>query len=174
MQIAFFGRAAEFIASGRPINVAEPWSECLEDWVHTIDSFLVTADHHAVASLQPPDSAARSDVQIVNAGFFEMRAASAIVSEIGITTINNGVVRLEMTGKFIHDFVGDGCRDHDPGVSGSSQFRGKVRKRASTDRSFARELLYRFWMRIEDDALVTMFHETPDHVGAHPAETDHS
>ena len=79
-----------------------------------------------------------------------------------------------MTGEFIDDFVGDGCRDHDPGVSGSGQFRGKVRKRASTNRAFARELLYRFRVCVENDALVTMFHETPDHIGAHPAETDHS
>jgi len=110
----------------------------------------------------------------VNAGFFEMGAASAIVAEIGITPINYGVVRLEMTGEFIDDLVGDGSWDHDPGVSGSAEFRGKVCQGFGTDCAFARELLHRFWVRIENDALVTMFHETPDHVGAHPAETDHS
>ena len=149
MQIAIFGRAAEFIASGRSINVAAPWSECLEDRIHTIDSFLVTADHHAVASLKSPDPAARADVQIVDAGFFEVGAASAIVAEVGITAINDGVVRLEVSGEFIDDFVGDGGRDHDPGVSGGGQFRGKVRERARSDRAFARELLHRLlgWRR---------------------------
>ena len=66
MQIAIFGGAAEFIASGRSIHVATSWGERLEDGVHPIDSFLVTSDHHAIAPLETPDTAAGSNIQVMN------------------------------------------------------------------------------------------------------------
>src|SRR6185369_630902 len=51
-------------------NAADSRRKRLEDWIKTIKSFFWPADHHAVAALQAPDTAAGANINIVNATVF--------------------------------------------------------------------------------------------------------
>src|SRR5690349_19270363 len=79
VQIAELSGAVEFFASRRPRNIAPPWCEPVEDWIEMLDRFRLAADHHAVASLQPPNATTRADIDIVNSPRFEFLRAPDIV-----------------------------------------------------------------------------------------------
>ena len=51
----------------RTFDVADAWGDCLQDRVDDRDCFVRAAHHQAVAALQPEDSAAGPDVDIVDA-----------------------------------------------------------------------------------------------------------
>src|SRR4029077_8955968 len=66
VQIAEFGGAVEFLTSRRSRNVARTGRQRLEDRIEALDYLLLAADHHAVAAIQAPDAAARTDVHVVD------------------------------------------------------------------------------------------------------------
>jgi hypothetical protein len=110
----------------------------------------------------------------MDARAFEMGAAPPIIAKVRVAAVDDGVSALEVGCEFVDDLVCDCGRHHDPGIPRRFKLRGKILERACADGALGSELLYCFGVRVEDDALVTMFNEPPDHIGAHPAETDHS
>ena len=67
MQIALFGGAAYFFASGGAGNVADAWCDGFENRIKVFDGRGGAADHEAVASFQTPDTAAGAHVDVLNA-----------------------------------------------------------------------------------------------------------
>src|SRR5262245_11045951 len=67
IQITLLGCPFGLLASRRARDVSSAWCKCREDRIETINHFRLAADHHAVASLQSPHTAARANVDVVDA-----------------------------------------------------------------------------------------------------------
>src|SRR5438046_76053 len=66
VEVAVLGGAADLLASRRPRDAPHAGRERPEDRVEALDDRPLATDHEAVAALEPPDAAARADVDVVN------------------------------------------------------------------------------------------------------------
>src|SRR5579871_5541252 len=66
VQIALLGCAAKFLAAGRPGNVADSGGQGGEDGIEPLHDIFLAANHHAVAALQTPHTAAGADIDVMN------------------------------------------------------------------------------------------------------------
>src|SRR5262249_176507 len=64
MEITLLGCPFGLLASRRARDVASAWGQCREDRIEMINHVRFAADHHAIASLQSPHTAARANVDI--------------------------------------------------------------------------------------------------------------
>ena len=67
VNVAALGARIAFRAPGCARDIAEPGSERREDRIEVIDRLFRTADHHAIAALDAPDTAGRAAIDVANA-----------------------------------------------------------------------------------------------------------
>src|SRR5262245_40297831 len=79
------------LASRRARDVASSWRQRREDRIEIINHVRFAADHHAVASLQSPHTAARANVDVVDALRRQFFRAANVVDVIGIPAVNEDV-----------------------------------------------------------------------------------
>src|SRR6516165_4022856 len=95
MQVTLFGGAAQLLASRRTRDVASSWRERREDRVETFDYLRLAADHHAIAALEPPHTAAGPDIDIMDAFSRQLLRAPDVVDVVGIAAVDQDVARLQ-------------------------------------------------------------------------------
>src|SRR5215468_5978036 len=96
VQVALFGRTgAQLLAPRGARDVASARGECRKDRIEVLYHLLLTADHHAIAALQPPDAAASPDVGIVDAPQRQFLGPPDIVDVVGIAAVDQNVVGFE-------------------------------------------------------------------------------
>ncbi len=111
----------------------------------------------------------------MNALFFELSGTTNVIFEIRIAAIDQDVSRLHALGQRLHSLLGGSAgRYHQPGDPGLAQFADKIIERSRGDRSLTRHLLYVVGAQVGDHDFMSTAHQTPCHVGAHLAQTDHS
>ncbi len=91
-----------------------PGASVGEDRVETRHHFLLAADHHAVAPLQAPDTAARPHVDVVDALRRELLGAPYVVHVVRIAAVDEDVAGLERGQQLGDGRVDHGRRDHQP------------------------------------------------------------
>ncbi len=91
MQVAILGRAADFFAARRAIDISAPGRQRLEDRIQMFHDVGFAADHQAVPALQAPYAAAGSDIGVVNAFGLQLLGAPNIVDVIGVAAIDDDV-----------------------------------------------------------------------------------
>ena len=138
------------------------------------DGLVGSADHQAVAALEAEHPAAGADVDVVEPELGELLPAADIVVVVGVAAVDDDVARLEQRGDLIDDLAGDAGRDHHPDDAGRGQLADEVLHRLRPGRALAGQRRHRLGIDVEDHALVSVAHQAPDDVGAHPAEADHS
>ena len=139
------------------------------------DDRRFAANHHAVAALEAPDAAARPHVHVVDPLRGELLRAPDVVDVVRIATVDQDVVWLEQRHEIVDARVHDRGRDHQPDGTRLTELlhqlgerRGPCapcRGRAPSPRSGLRSYTTHVW---------PIAQQTTHHVGAHPAETDHS
>ena len=175
MEVALFGRAREFLASGSPGNVALSRCQSLENRIQPFDRFLGPANHHAVAALQSPHSAAGSYIDVMDAFPLEIFRPPHIVFEIGIAAIDDRVSGLHVGGEFLHRGFGRASgRNHDPNRAWRRQLLDEIFQRRGTRRAFAAQLLDSVGTQIGNHQRMSPAHQPPRHVRAHAAQSHHS
>src|SRR5262245_42814146 len=112
VQVALFGSSLEFFASWSSRDVACARRKRFEDRIEMSNYLSLTADHHAVASLQPPHTAARANVNVMDALRRQFPGAANVVDVIRIPAVNEDVSFVEQRQKIFDGFVHYGCRDH--------------------------------------------------------------
>src|SRR5204862_2601436 len=65
VDVSVFGGAAHFFASGSACDVAPAGRQGLKDGIEAADGIFRSADHHAIAALQPPNTAAGADLHVI-------------------------------------------------------------------------------------------------------------
>src|SRR5262245_66019362 len=88
MQISFFGGPISLLASRRTRYVADTRGERREDWIEMFHHVCLAANHHAVASFQPPHTAARANIDIMNVFPLQFLCATAVVNVIRLPDVN--------------------------------------------------------------------------------------
>src|SRR5262245_35007438 len=91
VQVAFFGGTFRLLATRSARYVTHSRCERLEDGIEMTDHVRLAADHHAVASLQSPHTAARAYIDIVNALRRQLARAPNVVDVIRIPAVNEDV-----------------------------------------------------------------------------------
>ena len=106
-QIAKLRCTTKFFASRRSLNVTETGRQGSKDGIEMFHNCKLRANHHAIAALQAPDAAARSNIHIVNLLWSKLFGAPDIIHIIGISAIDEDVLRLEQR----HE-IGNGLVNH--------------------------------------------------------------
>ena len=101
--------------------------------------------------------------------------AADVVFEIGVAAVDEDVAGLHVLRQRLHGLLGGiARRNHQPGDARLAQFADEVIERRRSDRAFAGDLLHVVGAQIGDHDFVPAAHQAARHVGAHPAQTDHS
>src|SRR4029077_2040709 len=116
-----------------------------------------TADHHAVAPLQPPHAAARPDIDIVDALRRQLLGAADVVDVIGIAAVDQDVAGVESGGDAGDRLVDDACGHHQPDDSWFLQLLDEVGKRSGGNGILFGHFAYRGCRHVEDHAVVARF-----------------
>src|ERR1700736_1843092 len=66
VQVALFGGPINLVAPRGARNVAYSRSEGSENWVEPLDDLRLAPNHHAITSLQTPNSSAGSHIDVVD------------------------------------------------------------------------------------------------------------
>src|SRR5262249_13273898 len=88
MEITLLGCPFGLLASRRARVAAGAGGSCREDGTEMITHARFAADHHAIASLQSPHTAARANVDIVDALRRKFFRAANVIDVIGIPAVN--------------------------------------------------------------------------------------
>ena len=80
-------------------NIADAWGKRFENGIKALYGGLVTADHHAIAAVQAPNAAARSDVDIINSLGLQRFGAPKVIPPKAVATVDDDVARFKQLGK---------------------------------------------------------------------------
>ncbi len=174
VQVALFGSAADLLASRGGRYIAPAGSKRRKDRVEMLDDRLFAADHHAVTPLQPPDPAAGPDIDVMDPSRRQLLGAPDIVDVIGIAAVDQDVVGLESGQNVGNGLVDDGRGDHQPDRPRLLQLFDEVDERGGPDGVLFGQFGHGCGRHVEDHALMASLQQPPHHVGAHPAQADHS
>ena len=114
------------------------------------------SDHHAVATFQPPDAAARPDIHIVDAFGSELFSTTDIVDIIGVSAIDEDVAARQKWEQIVDCLIDHSSGDHQPDGSGGGEFAYKIGKARAPRGIFGGELGDGLGGAIEDHALVAV------------------
>ncbi len=135
---------------------------------------VITADHQAVSTVHPPDSAAGPDVHVLNAVRAKFGGPTDIIVVVGIAAVDDHVVVFEERDKCLQHWIDRGRRHHHPDGAGFAQLTHEVLDRRCSHGPLVDECLNSFRMEVVNNALVPGAQKAPHHVGSHPAQSDHA
>ena len=104
----------------------------------------------------------------------EFFGAAAVVAEIGISTVNDDVTLSQVGDKVLDHPVGDCGGDHDPRGARLLQQGGEFLEGSGAGGTILDQIRHGVGMGVIDNAGVSVFHESPHDIGAHPTKSDHS
>src|ERR1022692_1930591 len=93
-------------------DIALAWSQRLKNRIEPLHCLVGSANHHAIAAIEAPYSAAGSDVYVVNAFAFKLTRPAYIILEIGIAAVNDDVAGLHVLRELLHGLFGGATRWH--------------------------------------------------------------
>jgi hypothetical protein len=143
--------------------------------VEPIDHRLVAADHHAVTAVDAPDTAGGADIQIVDAALLQRLAAAHVVLPERIAAVDDGVAAFHQICKRIDGCFGDlACREHHPGGTRPLELLDELFERIRTGRAVPGDCGHGRGVFVVDDGRMSLPHQPPDDVAAHPSQADHA
>src|SRR5690348_11825476 len=132
------------------------------------------ADHHAIAALQAPDAAAGADIDVMYAPGAKLLGAADVVDVVGIATIDQDIVRLQMRQQVGDCLVDDAGGHHQPNGTRLGEGLDEFGNRPRADRLLLHKLRHGLGGHVEHHTLMATLQEAAHHIRSHPAEADHS
>src|SRR5206468_12286691 len=126
VQITLLAGAAARDAARGARNVADSGREPRENRIEMPHDGLLAADHHAIAALEAPYAAARSDVDVMDALARELLCAANVVDVIRIAAVDHDVAGREMRHQRRECLVDDGGGNHQPDRPRRRELPGEV------------------------------------------------
>ena len=97
-----------------------------------------------------------------------------VVDVVGVPPIDDGVVGLHPRGQVLQCAVHDGGRHHQPRGARLRERGRKFIERGGADGALLDQPVHRLAVSVVDDAVMSPAYQAADHIGAHPAESDHA
>jgi hypothetical protein len=145
-----------------------------KDRVEVLHNSRLATDHNAVPALEPPDAAARADIDVVNTARREVLSAADIVDVVRVSAVDERIAFLQQREEFGDGFVDNGGGHHQPNCSRLRQLFHEIRQRRCADGFVFSDRFHGLRKDIVRHALVAATDEPPHHVRAHSAKADHS
>src|SRR5450631_4291743 len=143
VDVAVFRCASELFSPRSFRDVALTRRDRLENRIEPLDSRARPANHHAVAAVYSPYSAARAHVDVVNALALEFIGPAHVIFEIRVAAVDDGVASLHVLRELLHRRLSRAARrNHDPDSTGRRELADQIFKRSSAARALARQLLH--------------------------------
>ena len=115
VQITAFDARIASLAVGRLGDRARAMRQGREYRVQAVDDILFAADHHAIAALQPPDTAGGADIDIMDGFGPQFRRAPQIVPVEAVAAVDQRIPCVEMACQFQDGALGHFTgRQHQP------------------------------------------------------------
>ena len=146
----------------------------VEDRCEALHRLLVAADHHAVADLQAPHTAGRTDVDVVDPALGERRGAADIVVPVRVAAVDDRVALVEQVGELEHRLLGGVARGHHHPHCPRRVERGhELLERGHAGGAVLLRGAHRLRVEVEgDDLMVRVAMDAMDHVAAHLPKPD--
>src|SRR5689334_5979801 len=107
VDVATLGAGIAVLAARGARDIAKPRRESREDRIEAIHRRLLAADHHAIAAVDPPDSAGGAAIDVANALLGKRFGAADVVFIEGVAAVDNDIVRLQQATETLDRFFGD-------------------------------------------------------------------
>ena len=163
------------VRPGRGFDAAGVGGDGVEDGVEPRDDLRFTADHQTVATIEAPDAATSSDVDVMDVLRQQVLRPGDVVAVVGVAAVDHRVARHpaeEPTASSVESTTAAGSMSHID--RGFVQLLHEVGQRRRTRGSFFGQSGHRVRVHVECDAAMPVSHQTPHQVRAHPAESNHS
>ena len=173
IHIALFRPRIAAFAFLRALHIAHARGECCKNRVEPLHRFGRSADHHAIAALEPPHAAGGADIDIVQFLLGELFRAPHVILVESVAAIDDGIARLQQSGQGIDGFFGNGAgRQHHPHGAWFFQAPHQVGEIRRTHGAAAGDFLHRIGAVIINDTAMTGTHQTQADIATHSAEAD--
>src|SRR6185369_16906423 len=156
MEIALIGSSCALSSSRRRRDITDSRREGREDWIEMSNHLRLAANHHAVASLQPPHTATRANVDVMNALRRQFFGAPNVVDVIRIPTVDENVFCIEQWQKIFDSLTHYGSRNHQPDHTRRIKSLYKIRQRAGAGGVLFDQLAYSNLRPVEHHATVAI------------------
>ena len=174
VKVALLGGSAGLLSPGGAWPGPHAGGQCGEDRVETTHHVDFTPDHHAVAALESPHAAACPHVDVMDSSGLQGRGPLDVVVIVRVAAVDQDVSRLEPAGKLLDHLFDDRRRHHQPHGTRRLQLADEFLQAAGTLRPLPDQGGGRLGMHVVNDAFLPVALQTPNHVGAHPTQTDHA
>ena len=154
-------------------GAVDPGRDRPEHGVEMGHHLVLPADHQAETPVEAEDPAAGADVDVVDAAGPQALGPVDVVAVVRVAAVDDDVARFQVLEQLLDRVVDECGRDHDPHRPRRFELRHELREGVRARRPLARQLVDRRLAHVVGHALVAVAHESPDEVGAHPAEADH-
>jgi hypothetical protein len=134
----------------------------------------LAADHHAIAALEAPDSAARAHVHVMNPAGRKFFGTADVVDVIGIAAVDENVALFKIRQDLGDRLVHNGRRHHEPDRARRRQFVHEVLEAGRAPGVFGHQSLNGFRRPVEHNTIKPAANQPPDHIRAHSSESNHS
>src|SRR5262249_3513421 len=168
------GRPADFLPTRGARNIAGTGRQCVEYRIEVPHCRRRSSNHHAITALQPPHAATGSDIDIMDSLRRDRLRPADVVNVIRVAAVDENVATLEVRREIGDRLVDDPCRDHQPYRPRLIELAHQVRSRGRPDCLVTRQIRDRLRRYVENYALMATLDKSPNHIGAHAAETDHT
>ncbi len=132
-----------------------------------LNDSVFAADHHAIAALQTPHTAAGAYIDVVNLLRRKLLGSANVVNVVGVAAVDKNVFRFEKRCEAGDRFVHHRCRYHQPNNPRFPQLLDEVLERRRSHRFFADQFFNYFWRPVEDHAFMVSCNKASNHIGAH-------
>src|SRR5262249_9777226 len=116
----------------------------------------------------------RSDIDVMDSLRRERLRPADVVNVVRVAAINENVTAFKVRREIGDGLVDDPRRDHQPHRPRLLELAHEACSRGRPYRLVACQIPYRLRRYVENHALMAALEKSPDHIGAHAAETDHS
>src|SRR5262249_25004219 len=159
----FFRRAIYVLAAGRARDLAPPGREDFEDRLQIVENLLLTTDHQTITTLNAPDSARHTDVNIVDTHLFKQLRATHVVFEMRIAAVDDYVAGGHKLRQRFDGLFGRGAGgDHHPDGARLSHLFDQFLDRSGAAGAFALQSFDALGVEVEDEAFLPAPHQAAD------------
>ncbi|MNZ20505.1 hypothetical protein D3C78_375600 [compost metagenome] len=156
-------------------NVANARGQRLEQRLQALEHVLLTADHHAVATVQAPHTARGTDVQVMQPALGQLGGAAHVVLVEGVATVDDRIARFQQFGQLRDGLLGRFARrQHYPYRPRRLELLHQRAKVVSPLGALAFQPDDCITVTVVHDRAVPGAHQPPCNIAAHAAQPDDS